>query len=332
MQAPSLFDQHSYPGIPQKFTDMNKVMTGLLVVAAIGLSVFFFWTDLQAVFGTNKVAAAMYGEASPEKKNDKKDKDKDETEGSASDVRILERWELPAELVEISGIAFMGQDDVASIQDEEGKIYIYNLGSRKITRQVPFAGPGDYEDIAVTGSTVWVVRADGTLYEVNDYTASKPKVTRHTTGLTEQQDVEGLAWDKKNNRLLLAIKGREANGAGYKGIYAFNVNTKKINRTPVYKIDLGDPVFKKKGGKKKDDAIQPSDLVVNPSTGELYVIEGAKPKLLVMDASGKAKDLYKMKGSDFPQPEGIDFNEAGELFISNEGGEGKGTILKVALP
>lgn len=311
---------------------MNKLLIGLLVVAAVGLTLFFFWTDIQAVFGSREVAAAALDEEAGKDKGGKKKKDTDADDLSADKVKVLERWELPGELVEISGIAFSGKEEVAAVQDEEGRIYFYNLGSRKVTRQVPFAGPGDYEGIAVVGKTAWVIRADGVLYEIEDYTAARPKVSKHVTGLTQSQDVEGLTYDKKNNRLLLAIKGRESGGAGYKGIYAFHPKSQKMDKAPAYRIDLGDPVFSSAGGKKKEDAIQPSDLAVHPSTGELYVVEGAKPKMLVLDAAGKPKHLYKMKGSDFPQPEGIDFNEAGELFISNEGGKGQGTILKVALP
>jgi uncharacterized protein YjiK len=312
---------------------MNKLLIGLLVVAAAGLCVFFFWPDIQAVFGTSKVAAATYSNEEDEKKGDKKKKDKDKKEEiTDSPVKVLQRWELPPELVEISGIAFTGSDEVASVQDEEGRIYIYNLESRKLTRQVPFAGPGDYEGIAVVGPAAWVIRADGVLYEVQDYRENKAKTTKHVTGLTQEQDVEGLTYDKKNNRLLMAIKGKEAGGADYKGIYAFNLKTKKMEKTPAYRLQLSDPVFSNAGGKKKEDVIQPSDLVVHPSSGELYVLEGAKPKMLILDASGKPRHLYKMKSSDFPQPEGIDFNEAGDLFISNEGGKGQGTIVKVSLP
>ena len=313
---------------------MNKLMIGLLVVAMIGLCVFFFWADIQAVFGTNKVAAATYSNEDKEQKGDKKKKKKKdkEDEVATSQVKVLDRWTLPAELVEISGIAFTGANEVASVQDEEGKIFLYNLDSRKVTRQVAFAGPGDYEGIAVVGSTAWVIRADGVLYEVKDYTSAKPKTTQYPTGLTPKQDVEGLTYDKKNNRLLLAIKGKEKDNADYKGIYAFHLSSKKMDATPAYRIELNDPVFSSEGGKKKEDAMQPSDLVVNPSTGELYVLDGARPKMLIMTAAGKPEHLYKMKSSDFPQPEGIDFNDAGELFVSNEGGNGQGTILKVALP
>ena len=313
---------------------MNKLFIVLLVVAAIGLTVFLFWTDIQAVRGNSKATA--YETQSMENKNDKdkdKKKDKDEEETTAvSDLRILERWDLPSELVEISGITFTGANEVASVQDEAGTIYFYDLGTKKITRRVPFGGSGDYEGIAVAGTTAYVIRADGTLFEVPNYTGGKPAVKSYKTGLTVDQDVEGLAYDAKNNRLLLAIKGEEPGNEDYKGIYAFNLTTKQLAKEPVYRILLNDTVFKGESGKKKKSIMQPSDLAVHPTTGELYITEGAKPKLLVLDAGGKARNLYKMSTKDFTQPEGIAFNERGELFISNEGGKGIGTILKVALP
>ena len=313
---------------------MNKLFVGILVLAMVGLTVFLFWGDIQAVRGKAQVAAFEEpGMEEQDKGKKKKDKDKKgEDEVAASDLRILERWELPDELVEISGIAFTDPNEVAGVQDEAGTIYLYDLAGKKITARIPFGGSGDYEGIAVNGSTAYVVRADGTLYEVANYKNGKPAVKQYRTGLTVNQDVEGLAYDARNNRLLLAIKGEEPGNADYKGIYAFDLATKKMDKAPVHRIQLNDPVFKGGSEKKKKDIMQPSDLAVHPTTGELYITEGAKPKLLVLDASGKAKNLYKMSTKEFSQPEGISFNEGGELFISNEGGNGKGTILKVALP
>ena len=311
---------------------MNKLFIVLLVVAAIGLTVFLFWTDIQAVRGNSKAAA--YEEPGMDTKNDKgKKKDKDRKEdGAVSNLRILERWDLPSELVEISGITFTGANEVASVQDEAGTIYLYDLGTKKITTRVPFGGSGDYEGVAVAGNTAYVIRADGTLFEIASYRSSKPAVKQYRTGLTVDQDVEGLTYDAKNKLLLLAIKGEEPGSKDYKGIYAFNLQSKKLAKEPAYRIVLDDAVFEGINEKKKKNIMQPSDLAVHPTTGELYVTEGASPKLLVMDPSGKGKNLYRMSTKEFTQPEGIAFNEKGELFISNEGGKGIGTILKVALP
>lgn len=310
---------------------MNKLFIGVLVAAMLGLVVFLFWTDIQGVFGTNKIAAfEEHTDQGKEgkKKNQKKEKADQET---SAQVQITSRWELPKELVEISAIAFTNDEEVACIQDELGSIFIYNLASRQITRTVPFAGHGDYEGIAAVGSTIYVMKSQGTLYEVANYTSAQPTVTQYQTGLTAKQDVEGLTYDHRNNRLLLAIKGDEPGNPDYKGIYAFDLATKKMNGAPVYKIPLNDPVLDEGGKNHESDRIRPSDLVVHPSTGDIYVLEGTKPKLLILDASGKPKQIYKLKNSDFPQPEGINFNKKGELFISNEGRQHKGTILKVEL-
>ena len=74
----------------------------------------------------------------------------------------------------------------------------------------------------------------------------------------------------------------------------------------------------------------PSALGIHPLSGDYYVSDGPKSKLLIMDASGNIKRLLEL-GKDFKQPEGISFSPQGELFIANEGGKGSGNILQVAL-
>lgn len=308
---------------------MNKWIIGLLVAAMVGLVLFFFWPDIQTVFG--KAESSATGHTSDGKNKDKKSKKKKQKEGNeaSSPVQIINRWDLPSELTEISGIAFLSDGQIACVQDEEGKIYIYNLDSRRITKEVAFSEPGDYESIAIVGPTAYVLRADGLLYEIGGFMSAAPQVKQHRTPLTARHDVEGLAYDPGNKRLLMAIKNEEAPGADYKGIYAFDLSSKRMEATPVYKIMLNDPVFQEET--KKKVAMQPSDLTVHPSNGKLYFIDGARPKVLVMDTTGRLARLYQLSNDDFPQPEGIGFNKAGELFISNEGRGGVGTILKVVL-
>ena len=115
---------------------------------------------------------------------------------------------------------------------------------------------GDYEGLAVVGETIWVLRADGKLFEVNNINAADPMVKEYGTQLTTKQDPEGLCYDKKNNRLLIAIKGNEPDTDDYKGIYAFDLATKKMNDQPVFKIDLLNKAFETNGsGKKKERVI-----------------------------------------------------------------------------
>ena len=98
--------------------------------------------------------------------------------------------------------------------------------------------------------------------------------------------------------------------------------------TPVIKIDLTDKVWAEVKGKNK---IQPSDLEVHPKTGDIFIVDGSNPKLLVLGQDGKRKELYKLSDSEFRQPEGISITENGEIFISNEGQTGSGDILKIVI-
>jgi uncharacterized protein YjiK len=134
--------------------------TTLLFTAIIMATAIFFWKDIMDIVSPGK---SLVKSASNEK--DKKDK-KDQVNKSA-EIDIKEKWDLPSELKEVSGIAYLDEQRFACIQDEEGTIFIYNRTSDQIEKKIAFGAPGDYEGITVKGSTAFVVRADGRIYEVD---------------------------------------------------------------------------------------------------------------------------------------------------------------------
>ena len=248
---------------------------------------------------------------------------------------VLQRWELPERLLEISGVSWLDKDRFACVQDEMGIVFIYNTATSKIEKEISFAGTGDYEGIAIVDDASWVVRSDGYLYEITSITAGKPTINEYDTPLTPKHDTEGLCYDQKNHRLLLAIKEIDPGNTDYKGIYGFDLRTKKMGEVPIIKIDLQHEIFTGiSSGKKKSkpgDAIMPSDISVHPSTGDIYIIEGRKPKLMVINSTNDVKTFMELDKNDFLQPEGITFSPTGEMFISNEGVKDPGNILKVKL-
>jgi uncharacterized protein YjiK len=264
------------------------------------------------------------GENSPSagKKSEKKKK----KQGGGSDVTIVSKWDLPAALQEVSGIAYLDKNRFACIQDEKGVIFIYNGNSKTIEKEIPFGGPGDYEGIAVNGNTAYVITADGELYEVK-MSGGANAVKQHKTALTTEHNVEGVTYDRKNNRLLLAIKNDEPGNKDYKGIYAFDLSANTFRKDPVYKIDLTNELLDSKG---KKNAISPSEIGIHPQTGELYITDGPKARLLIMKPTGEISKLLDL-GKSFEQPEGITFSPQGEVFISNEGSKEPGNIIKVLL-
>jgi len=246
-------------------------------------------------------------------------------------ITIVKKWDMPKDLVEISGLSYMSGPRLACVQDELGKIFIYNTSSSSIEKEISFGPPGDYEGLAVVGETIWVLRTDGKLFEVSNMNATRSSVKEYSTHLTVKQDPEGLCYDKKNNRLLVVIKGADPNSENYKGIYAFDMGSKKMDQQPVFKIDLQDKVFGNGSGKKKKNTINPSDISINPVSGDMYITDGHNPQLLIMDAGGNIKKLYVLNSNDFAQPEGITFNAAGDLFIANEGTKQPGNIVQVKI-
>ena len=245
------------------------------------------------------------------------------------EITIVKKWQLPDELKEVSGIAYISHNQFACIMDEKGIIYIYNTASNSIEKQIPFWGGGDFEGIAVAGKTIYAIRSNGILYSINNYNSAKPVIKEYKTPLTKKQNTEGLCYDEKNNRLLITIKGNEPNKVDYKGVYAFNLRNNKLDKKPVFKISLTDAILK---NGEDDHKLQPSDIAIHPITGDIYIIDGEHPRLLILSANGKPKLLHHLPKDEFALPEGIDFSKKGELFICNEGKLlGSGNILQVKI-
>jgi len=271
---------------------------------------------------------ASYAEQADAKKDKSGKKNK---QNASSEVKIIDKWELPGILREVSGIAYLGKDQFACVQDESGVVFIYNTATNKIDNQITFGATGDYEGIALVGRTAYVLRSNGKIYEVNNIDTQTPKIKEYSTALTAKNDVEGITYDARHNRLLLAIKGAETDASNFKGVYAFDLKTKELSTAPVIKIDLTDPLLPIKKGKKPTNNLQPSEIGINPATQEIYLTEAANPQLFILNADGTIKARYKLNKDNFSQPEGLTFTPSGELYIANEGKEENGNILRVQI-
>ncbi|HEX6168694.1 MAG TPA: SdiA-regulated domain-containing protein [Chitinophagaceae bacterium] len=302
------------------FNKGNKIIFS--IIGLVGIVLIVFWKDVKSLTGATSDANTI-------KKENKGKKDKDDS-GTAtiSDVVIVEKWDLPADLKEVSGIAYMDDQRFACIQDEIGTIFVYNSATNKIEKEIQFAGVGDFEGITLKGDIAYVIRADGKIFEI-DMKIGKSSAKEYSTSLTIEHNVEGLCYDKNNNRLLLATKDNDPVNPGYKGIYAFDLSKKVFIDQPVYKINLKDEIFGTAAAQdKKSKSIMPSAMAIQPLTNDIYITDGPRSKLLVMDKSGNIKQLLQL-GSAFSQPEGITFSPEGQLYISNEGTKQPGNILKV---
>ena len=53
----------------------------------------------------------------------------------------------------------------------------------------------------------------------------------------------------------------------------------------------------------------PSSIAIHPKTGDMYITDGRRTKLLVLTGTGDIKKLYQLDNSDFAQPEGITLSQ-----------------------
>ena len=170
-----------------KKTKMNIIKIAILLAGFSGIFL---------LLGNKKDILSFSGGSKTKTENTMKNKNKTPEE-IAPGVTVLKRWELPKELLEISGLSYIDGNRFACVQDEQGKIFIYNIASSSVEKKISFGGMGDYEGLAVVGETIWVLRADGKLFEVNNMNAADPMVKEYGTQLTTKQDPEGLCYDKK---------------------------------------------------------------------------------------------------------------------------------------
>jgi uncharacterized protein YjiK len=238
-------------------------------------------------------------------------------------------WKLPGALVEISGLSFIDNDRLACVQDEKGIIYIFNMRAGKIEQEVIFGDDGDYEGIEIIEDDAWILKSNGTLYEVTSYLDKPVKgVKKYPTALSGKNDTEGLAFDPFAKSLLIVCKGSpytdEKEGRGLKAVYNFDLETREPDVKPFLLINL-DSIRIYSG---KDATFQPSGIAIHPSTGDLFILGSVGKLLLVFSRKGEMLAMIRLNPKIFTQPEGICFGPDGMLYISNEGDGRQGTIFK----
>lgn len=247
---------------------------------------------------------------------------------------------MPNWLKEVSGLgitAGTSNEMLAAINDETGIVFFLDKNTGEVKNQVFFKDSGDFEGLEIVGEDAWAIKSNGTLYQIRKYAEHNPDIITYKSFLNKDNDVEGLAFDSKNNRLLLGCKGKGLDREGMplnKAIYAFDLASKTVADTPAFLLTLPNlegflSNSDEPGAKKKmehvyaaEDAqlkFSPSGIAIHPLTGDVYITSARGNTLLVLDSTGKIRFLERLKKSIHNQPEGICFGPDGTMYIANEG-------------
>jgi len=240
-------------------------------------------------------------------------------------------------LHEISGLALLNgnSDTLYAIEDENGRLFYFHPGDGKYP-SVKFGKKGDFEDLSILpGNEMAVLRSDGSLYT---FPLSLPKDGSSPAGgvlkdqVREYEQIlpageyEGLATDEDGS-LIALCKNCPADDQR-DDVSAYTLR-KDANGQLAVTNHFMITVSKEAAGRssKRKAKFHPSCLARHPLTHEWYIISSVNKILLVLDGQWKVKETYRLDPTLFKQPEGLAFDKKGNLYISNEGGEGTANLL-----
>lgn len=227
---------------------------------------------------------------------------------------------LPAALQEISGLALY-RGMLLAHNDELGRVYSINPATGAVGVLATLRGPirDDFEGIAVLGDTIWLMTSAGRLYGLKATASSAPVpfVLRHT-GLGKRCELEGLAADQVNGVLLLPCKITPKNGGG---LVVFRWNVARGQLAAPSTVSAGAASLKRAGAPR----LRPSAIELVPGTNHLLLLSSSPPALVELDATGAARG-YARLGPRHAQAEGLAISANGDLYISDEGGNGTATL------
>jgi uncharacterized protein YjiK len=248
---------------------------------------------------------------------------------------------LPSALHEISGVAVLREGLLGAVQDEAGDLFLLDAETGEVVARRNFGPPGDYEDLALVGERIFVLRSDGTLFEISDWQADSLTARIHATRLTERHNTEGLAYDPRGRRLLIACKDYPGEGLRRaRAIYAWDLEGQQRSGPPVYVIEgqafneaapdhpINRTLRKLLAPVADLSGLRPSALAVHPVTDELYVLSSERKALVILHRSGSLLGVWELPRTLYPAPEGLAFLPNGDLLISNEGDLGAPTLLR----
>jgi uncharacterized protein YjiK len=213
------------------------------------------------------------------------------------------------------------KSQLACVNDEEGKVFIYDLMKKEVVEKIPFGKDGDYEGIEVVDNEVFILKSNG---KINSFKIGEAYERTIDCSDPDVIEYEGLGYDPKNKRLLLAAKERVKDKDDKKMIYAYDFDRKVLFKNIAIPQEQ---ITDKANGKD----FRPSGIAVNPLTGQYFILASDGKKLLVLSEDGKKEALISLNPKFFKQPEGICFSPEGVLYISSEGKDGDGYILAFGL-
>ncbi len=249
---------------------------------------------------------------------------------------VENKYFLPYVLEEVSGLSYYKDAQVAMINDEEGRMFLYDLNKKDIDKAIRFAGSGDYEGVEIVDNTAYVLKSNGDLYHFEISEDREVDADKIETPLSKDNDLEGLGYDPERNRLMLVCKGKseiDKDKVEGQAIYGYDLDQEDFKKNPEFTISKKKlEAFFETAKNQSYDAgkitFRPSGIALHPFERQWYMIASVGKLLIVVDDDGEIQASYPIPPRLLSQPEGICFLPNGNMLISSEGEGDRGYIIE----
>jgi SdiA-regulated len=228
---------------------------------------------------------------------------------------------LPDALLEISGISFGpgSNDSLYAVNDEDGSLFSVSISKTNTQySRSRFAKSGDYEDLAFYHGKWVVLKSNGTLLSFSPYSIGNADSIAVYKDMLPQGEYESMA--VAGDTLYVLCKSCAADDKK-ESISAYAIAGSGGSLAVARSISI--PL----SGITKDKAFRPSAMALNPVSGNWFIVSAVNKKLVELNRQFDLAGVHHLKASLFKQPEGMAFDNAGTLYISNEGGDERADLL-----
>jgi uncharacterized protein YjiK len=238
-------------------------------------------------------------------------------DASDSDQTPVAMWLMPQALSEISGIALTPDGRLLAHDDEIGKVYEIDP-RRGVILKTFLLGKGphaDFEGITVAGSDIYLLASNGVLFRFREgANGSSVPYTMHDTRLGKECAFEGVAFQPDSAWLVLPCKTVHRKKMGGEVVlYRWRIGASRSTGLSMLTIPLDEVI-----GSNKWKNFRPSDITIDPATGNYVMVSSLDKGLVEMTPAGDVVKAWPLPGTH-RQPEGVAITKDGILMISDEG-------------
>jgi hypothetical protein len=235
---------------------------------------------------------------------------------------------LPDALEEISGLEWVGEDQLWAIEDESSIIYQLDPKTGKVLQKRKFAKNKDIEDLLAVGDTAYVLQSNGTLYQVISPFTGDTKTEEFHFPIKEKRDMEAILTSPAEPYLYVFCKVCKWDaGPDKASIFRFDLTSMSYDSLPFGVLERKDIQPLLGDGLTREIQVQPSAAAIHPLEKRIYIISSRGKWLLITDLDFTPQEAYSLDPKIFKQPEGITFDTRGNMYISNEAQDGEPNIL-----